>query len=133
MSKLLADFNNRYGESSVGILVGVDLYHSFISGKVIKGTSGPVASASVLGWVLSGPVSSENCCSTQFCFKTHSMRCDVRGTGEEIDELRSDLMRFWSAETVGNSDECVIHEFEKEIFHNGERYVTKLPFKIRSR
>ena len=117
VSKLdLADFNDRYGESSVGILVGVDLYHSFISGKVIKSTSGPVASASVLGWVLSGPVSSENCCSTQFCFETHSMRCDVRGTGEEVDELRSDLMRFWSAETVGKSDECVIHEFERKYF-----------------
>ena len=82
-----------------------------------------------IGWVLSDPVSSENCSSTPFCFATHSMRCDVTRTGKEVDELRSDLMRFWSAETVGKSDECVIHQFEKKIFHNGERYVTKLPFK----
>ena len=126
----LADFGgDGSGESMVGILVGVDLYHSFISGKIVKGLYGPVASESVLGWILSGPVTSGNSFSTQFCFETHSMRSDLRGFGEEVDELRNDLTRFWTAETIGDGDECVVHQFEKDIVHNGDRYVTKLPFK----
>ena len=28
-----------------------------------------------------------------------------------------------------STDECVVHKFENDIMHNGERYITKLPFK----
>ena len=62
MSKL--EFNESMLNHLVGILV-VDL----------------VVSAIVLGWVLSDPVSIGNFPSTQFCFKTHSTRCDIKGCG----------------------------------------------------
>lgn len=29
------------------------------------------------------------------------MRCDLKGSGEEVDELRRDLSRFWNIETLG--------------------------------
>ena len=52
-SKLeLADFNEN--SSEFGILVGVDYYHQFFTGNVIKNEAGLVAPSSVLGWVLSG-------------------------------------------------------------------------------
>ncbi|XP_065665510.1 uncharacterized protein LOC136086937 [Hydra vulgaris] len=50
---------------------------------------------------------------------------DVRS---EIDELRSDLQKFWSVEKMESTDECVV-QFENDIMHNGERYVAKLSFK----
>ena len=95
----------------------------------MKNSEGLAASSTVLGWVLSGPPSIESSVSTN-CFETHSMRCDIESLGAESDSiLRNDLNKFWSVENIESSDDCVIHKFEKEIVHNGERYVTKLPFK----
>ena len=71
----LADFNENSSELPIGILVGVDYYHQFLTGKVIKNEAGPIASSSTLGWVLSGRFpcaeGSSSCLSTE----THSMHC----------------------------------------------------------
>ena len=34
-----------------------------------------------------------------------------------------------SVENIEAKDNCVIHDFEKYVFHNGQRYVTKLAFR----
>lgn len=57
---------------------------------------------------------------------SHSMHCEVES---KIDELRQDLNRFWSVETIESLESYVMHQFERDITHNGERYITKLPFK----
>ena len=55
LSKLeLENFNGNSSELPIGIFVGVDYYHQLFTGKVIKNEVRPVASSSVLGWVLSG-------------------------------------------------------------------------------
>ena len=41
----------------VDVLIGLDYYHSFFSGKIVKTVGGPTASENILGWVLSGHVS----------------------------------------------------------------------------
>ena len=110
----------------------VDFYNNFFLGKRLKNSEGLAASSTVLGWVLSGPVSFENSSVSTNCFETHSMRCDIESIGAESDNnnnLRNDLNKFWSVENIESPDDCVIHKFEKETVHNGERYVTKLPFK----
>ena len=38
----LADFNENSLELPIGILLGVDYYHQFFTGKVIKNEAGPV-------------------------------------------------------------------------------------------
>ena len=43
-------------ESRVGILIGVHHYFIFFFGKILKNLEGLVPSSTVLGWVLSGPI-----------------------------------------------------------------------------
>ena len=88
-----------------------------------------MASLTVLGWVLSGPFTSGNSSFTSVCFETHSARCNVENIRKEVENLESVLNKFWSAEKIEGKDNCGIHDFEKYIFHNGKRYVTKLPFR----
>ena len=125
ISKLtLADFEEESETFPVGILIGVENYYDFFLGKTIKGTEGPIASSTVLGWVLSGNVKVDNVAATNLSFNSHILRCDA-----EVQELRDDLSKFWNIEDINSVENCVTHKFEKDIFHNGERYVTKLPFK----
>ena len=121
-----ADFEGNASSLGIDILVGVDYYHSFINGKVLRGSNGPVASESVLGWVLSGAMCN-NRSSSIHCFETHVMRCEVDGCQDEID-LRKELNKFWEVENI-EGEKCVVSGFENHIYHNGSRYVSALPFK----
>ena len=114
----------------LGILVGLDYYHSFFTGKFIRTTGGRTATESIFGWVLSGPVSREGVSSHSnlTCSTAHIMRCSFEVPGED-EILRRDLDRFWQVENVIGSNECVVHQFENDIKYNGERYVTNLPFR----
>ena len=116
-------------EPRVGILIGVDYYFNFFLGKILKNSEGLLASSTVLEWVLSGLITLGNSSFTSVCFETHSMRCSVENIGEETENLESVLNKFWSVENIEAKDNCVIHDFKKYIFHNGQRYVTKLPFR----
>ena len=81
----LADFEDDESthESRVGILIGVDYYFNFFLGKILKNSEGLVASSTVLGWVLSGPITLGNSSFTSVCFETHSMRCNIENIGQE--------------------------------------------------
>ena len=56
----LADFDYESSEFPIGLLIGLGYYHSFFSGKSFKTKGGPTAVETVLGWILSGPISSSN-------------------------------------------------------------------------
>ena len=134
ISKLiLADFDDGSKDFLIDLLMGCGLYHKFITGMVIRGIEGcPVASSSVLGWVLSGPIPSEKNAYEKIIM---NLRVDTNLIGRvedvcsEIDELRSNLQKFWSVEKMESTDEYVVHKFENDIIHNDERYVIKFPFK----
>ena len=122
----LADSNENSSNLKVNILIGVDYYHCFFTGKVKKANYGPVASETVFGWVLSGRVEYENAGGDSFSFATHAMRCN----NDQFDCLKLNLTRFWEVEALDNNEtDSVVHEFEKHIYHDGKRYVTQLPFK----
>ena len=36
---------------------------------------------------------------------------------------------FWTIESVNNPENDVLNQFKRDIYFNGDRYVTKLPFK----
>ena len=73
LSKLeLADFANVSSELPVDLLVGVDYYFCFFNKQCNKKSYEPVACETILGWVLSGPLSSEHSFSS--CLTAHSMR-----------------------------------------------------------
>jgi len=54
----LADSNFSCSDLTVDILVGVDYYHNFFTGKVFRTRGGPTANETYFGWVLSGKISS---------------------------------------------------------------------------
>ena len=87
-----------------------------------------MASSTVLGWVLSGLITLGNSSFTSSCFETHSMHCNIENIGQEAENLESVLNTFWNVENIETKDNCVIHDFEKYIFHSGQRYVTKITF-----
>ena len=87
-----------------------------------------MASSTVLGWVLSEQVTLGNSSFTSSCFETHSMRCNIENIGQKAENLESVLNKFRNVENTETKDNCVIHDFEKYIFHSGQRYVTKITF-----
>ena len=87
-----------------------------------------MASSTVLGWVLSGLITLGNSSFTSSCFETHSMHCNIENIAQEAENLESVLNKFWNVENIETKDNCVIHDFEKYIFHSGQRYVTKITF-----
>ena len=78
-----------------------------------------VACETILGWVLSGPLSNEDSFSS--CLTTNSVRCSIKRSLEENDNLKQKLSLFWEIENVNPFDECVINQLEKDIVFNGDR------------
>ena len=50
----LPDFVDNTQGMEVDLLIGLDFYFSFVTGRIRKGTHGPVAVETNLGWVLCG-------------------------------------------------------------------------------
>ena len=109
----LADSKASFLSSKVDILVGLDFYNNFFSGKVVRTSGGPTAHETVFGWVLSGPFSSESSnfsSSSNLCTVSHVLRCSIEAADSTDNALRTDLERFWQVEGVKESnDVCVIH------------------------
>ncbi|XP_028403430.1 uncharacterized protein LOC114526129 [Dendronephthya gigantea] len=120
-----ADRNEKFSDLPVGILIGIDFYHTFMTGKIIRSREGPVACGTKLGWVLSGRLGSSS--PDLHCFETHLLRT----TADTVptDALRNDLDKFWAVESIGLEKDQVVSDFRNNIMHDGTRYVTKLPFK----
>ena len=107
--------NESTRESRISILVGVHLYFNFLLGKILKNSEGLVASSTVLGWVLSGPITLGNSSFTRVCFETHSMRCNIENIEQEAENLESVLNKFWSVENIQTKNYCVINYLLKYI------------------
>ena len=110
---------------NVDILVDLDYYFSFVSGKIIRGNPGnPVAVESILGWMVCGP-------TQLFIDKKETFNNLIRigdsleGFGEES-ELKCELKKFWEVESVS---EDINEKFNENVYFNGKRYVSSLPFK----
>ena len=122
-----ADFEHQDSTNlPVGILIGIDYYHIFMTGEVIRSKDGPVASSTKVGWVMSGRLGSAS--SDMHCLETYLLRTTVEHV-DEGNDLRQELQKFWDVENVGSSMDCVTRKFEENIMHNGTRYIVKLPFK----
>ena len=116
----MPDLNVKSDNLPIGILIGIDYYHNFFLNNIKKGNEGPVASETILGWVLSGKIGSHK---ENNNLSTHFMKCTV-----EEDNLRQELKKFWSIEQI--NDDCVVDQFKANISFNGDRYVAKLPFRF---
>ena len=122
------------GEMPIDILVGLDYYYSFITGRTRRGAAGgPVALESNLGWILCGPLNKQrgikNPNVSNYLNSTHVMRLDTEILDDKND-LKIQLEKFWEIESLGiNDTDNVYEKFREEIYFDGDRYVTNLPFK----
>ena len=122
----LADFVENNKDMGIDLLIGLDFYYSIVSGKIKRGTRGPVAVDTNLGWVLCGSYR-ENSelvkSSIQLLNTTHVMFT-------ENDSLTDVMQMFWKVDSVGIVNEMeVVQNFKSEITFNGYRYRVFLPLK----
>ena len=119
---LADDFESNYYE--VDILVGADQFHRFVSDEMTRGKEGPVATSSVFGWLVSGPVSG----AAGFVLNSFLLSSGLKAT---IDD---DLEKIWEVEKFGLEDEgdkktLIFERFKSSIVHDGKRYEVPLPRK----
>ena len=105
----------------VDVLIGSDYYWSLVSGRVRRGSTGPIALDTKVGWILSGPAEGQNSEETITVHPTHTLRID---TLTESDQLEQGLKRFWDLESMGvqREDESVHSKFIQEIEFRDGRY-----------
>ena len=96
-------------DDGIQLLIGADYYWAFVEGEVLKGSTGPVALRSKLGWILSGPLQGDYChddeISRAMLIKTNS----IEEERENERPLNSVLSRFWEMESMD------ITENEKDV------------------
>ena len=110
------------------VLIGADHYWDLMTGETIRGDKGPVAVYTHLGWVLSGPVTSDEATSCSTNLVTH-----VLGASVQCDEpsLNETLKSFWELEALGvqpNEDNSICEPINTIRFKDG-RYEVELPWK----
>ena len=115
------------------ILIGADYYWSLVEGTVVRGAPWePVALATKLGYVLSGPtmiVSNRDNGNTVNLTATHVLKVEASVVGQ--DELASELGKFWDYESLGIRDKgsSLYDKFVSEVEFTEGRYQVQLPFK----
>ena len=119
------------GEADINILVDADQYWNLVTGRLIRGDSGPSAIHTKLSWVLSGPVHYQAPSSTTVNLTgTHLLKCQV-SNHPDPDLLESKLERFWRLESLGiiPNERSVYDDFQQRIRFDGQRYEVSLPWK----
>ncbi len=95
--------NVNCSNQPIDILIGADFYHDIVLGDVIKGDIGPVAVNSKLGWLLSGPVTSNDNVSCDNVIS--NLVLDIFPSKEETTdkdtEITESLQKFWKHESLG--------------------------------
>eukprot|EP00112_Aurelia_sp_Birch-Aquarium-sp1_P002089 Seg1227.7 transcript_id=Seg1227.7/GoldUCD/mRNA.D3Y31 product="putative protein T16H12.2" protein_id=Seg1227.7/GoldUCD/D3Y31 len=131
----------EHGDQEIGILIGADHYHDIVLGEVIKGSSGPVAIRSKLGWLLSGPTVSHNekniACSNIISTPVLDIVPSKEEVTNENQEITESLKSFWQHESMGlietekesNDKQC---KSKTNIEFKDKRYEVSLPWKDES-
>ena len=131
---VLADDSMGELDSEVDILIGCDQYWDIVTGEIRKGTNGPTAINTNLGWVLSGPVenhSQQRLEASVNVSSTHVLQLETPPSQPMHHEDDQQLRRFWDLESLGISKEekSVVEEFTSTIGFKAGRYHVELPWK----
>lgn len=127
----LADEPEDGQELHVDILVGSDWYWDLVTGRVQRGSDGPVAIDTKLGWVLSGPISFS--CHTDALPNCNLMTHALLGNSQHSEEQTLDetMKSFWELESFGipATDRSLYDDFCDTIEFRDGRYEVQLPWK----
>ena len=110
----------------IDVLIGSDYLWRFQEGKTLRGKPDePVAVATKLGWVLSGPIKGFRygieAVNVQFVKNEEMCLSDV---------LHGEVQRLWDLDTLGIHEVCEVHESLKDaISFTGKCYQVRFPWK----
>jgi hypothetical protein len=123
----LADTADASDKLEVDVLIGSDLYWSLVTGRVIRGKSGPIAIHTKVGWVLSGAINNHEDTVNLTPTSTHAL-IDTCTLEPNLDNR---LKQFWELESLGitKNEASVYDKFVQQIRFDGRRYEVSLPWK----
>ena len=113
----------------VDILIGCDHYWDLITGRLQRGTAGPVAIETKLGWILSGPADISSRTDELHSLVVHTLQ--ISAPTPEMQTLDNTMRSYWELESFGisSTDRSLYDELrDKIVFRNG-RYEVQLPWK----
>ena len=124
----LADSADTCDTLEIDVLIGSDVYWNLVTGRIIRGNSGPTAIHTKVGWVLSGPVDQQDVTVNLSLVSAHTLRIDTYSVETSLD---SRLTQFWELESLGimKNETSVYEKFVQQIKFDGQRYEVKLPWK----
>ena len=122
----LADQGDDNTSKSIDILIGADYYYSFIPDTIDtrRPTTGrgPVATLTKIGWVLSGPISSNNHINSTHLTVEYTMKC--------TDSVAHKIEKMWDLETIGiTPTDDTYEKFTNNLEFKDNHYKTSLPWK----
>ena len=125
----LADSAESSDVMEIDVLIGSDSYWDFVTGRVIRGDSGPTAVHTRVGWILSGPANHMEVSVNLMFASTHTLKIDACPPMEP--SLDNCLKRFWDLESLGilKEETSVYEKFVQRISFDGHRYEVCLPWK----
>ena len=125
----LADSSSVGDELHIDALIGSDHYWQLVTGRVVRGDSGPTAIHTHLGWVLSGPVGGTSDNNHSNLHSSHSLH--ILHSSDSSSSLDSSLKAFWELESLGikQDEPSVYEEFKKNIEFKNGRYEVGLPWR----
>ena len=124
----LADSADSDDVLEVDVLIGSDWYWNLVTGRVIRGKSGPIAIHTKVGWILSGPATNPTTVNLTLSSPTHMLKIDTFKVEPSLDDR---LKQFWELESLGipTNETPVYEKFLQQIRFDGYRYEVSLPWK----
>ena len=128
----LAD--NCNSSASIDVLLGADVYWKVVTGEVRRADNGPVAIATRLGWVLSGPTTvaqdSSNVTSAQ-CVQSCVNKLPAPLSDSDGNQLTQQSREFWERESLGIAaqEPSILEKFSDSNQNDGQRYVVGFPWR----
>ncbi|XP_077262536.1 uncharacterized protein LOC143897601 [Temnothorax americanus] len=124
----------------ISIIVGAELYSALIKDGIRKGAVGqPIAQNSILGWVISGPITSSQVASHAISVdSSHDRPSYTVNAHHSLNSLSLDqeLRRFWEVEEIPRKmtltpedEKCEEHFCLTHSRCPDGRYIVRLPFK----
>ena len=93
----LADSAGAADVLEVDALIGSDVYWDLVTGRVIRGSGGPTAVETKVGWVLSGHTDRQETMVNLTLTSTHALRVDCYPMEKTLDDQ---LRLFWDIEAL---------------------------------
>ena len=125
----LADSANLDDTLAIDALIGSDFYWKLVTGRIVRGSSGPTALHTRVGWVLSGPVQHQSISvNLTTVSSAHALKIETYPAEQGLDDH---LKRFWELESLGvmENEPLLYEKFTQQISFNGERYSVALPWR----